>query len=61
MFESRISVGATEKLVGWEESHAKTVVWNGIATWRTKKVEQLYKVSAPCLDDNHFKKEGLGT
>ena len=25
MFESRISAGATDKLPGWEEAHAKTV------------------------------------
>ena len=28
MFESRISVGATEKLLGWEKPHAKTVAWS---------------------------------
>ena len=27
MFESRISAGTTEKLPGWEKSHAKTVAW----------------------------------
>ena len=28
MFESRISAGATEKLPGWKNPHAKTVVWS---------------------------------
>ena len=30
-----------------------------IANWRTKKIEQLYKVSSPCSGDHHFKKEEL--
>ena len=25
--------------------------------WRTTKIEQLYKVSTPCLDDHNSKKE----
>ena len=29
-----------------------------IANWRTKR-HQSYKISSPCLDDHHFKKEGL--
>ena len=29
------------------------------ASWQTKKVEQLYKVSSPCLDDHQFKLEEL--
>ena len=71
MFESRISAGATEKLPGCEEPHAKSVAWShnveghapnalkDTANWRTKKKnkEQLYKVSSPCLDDHHFEKE----
>ena len=28
MFESRISASATEKLLGLEKSHAKTVAWS---------------------------------
>ena len=28
MFESRISAGATEKLLGWEKPHAQTVAWS---------------------------------
>ena len=27
--------------------------WSGTANWLTTNVEQLYKVSTPCLDDNH--------
>ena len=32
-------------------------VWNDIVSWQTKRLKQLYKVSAPCLDDHHFKEE----
>ena len=32
MFESRISAGAAEKLLGWEKPHAKTV--SGPVTWK---------------------------
>ena len=32
-------------------------VWRDIASWQTKKTQQLYKVSTPCVDDHHFKKE----
>ena len=28
MFESRISAGATEKLLGWEKPHTKTLAWS---------------------------------
>ena len=28
MFESRISAGATEKLLGWQRPHAQTVAWS---------------------------------
>ena len=71
MFESRISAGETEKLLGWEKSHAKTVAWSydmeGHAKkWverycelASEKAEQLYKVSTPCLDYHQFKKEEL--
>ena len=105
MFESRISAGATEKLLGWEKSHANTIAWSSDMEGRAKKcverncelankkiagetsrkncrevtrygrtcekwverygelankkTEQLYKVSTPCLDDHHFKKEEL--
>ena len=64
------SVGATEKLPGWKKPHA-TVAWSydmeGHAQkcverkceLANNKTEQLYKVSRPCLDDHHFKKEEL--
>ena len=32
-----------------------------IATWRTRKTEQSYKVSSPCLDDHQFEKEELAS
>ena len=65
------SVGATEKLPGCEELHAKTVAWSSdmeghagkcVETYcrlANKKVEQSYKVSSPCLDDHQFNKEEL--
>ena len=55
MLESRISAAATEKLLGWENSHAKTVTWSCDMEGHEKKwverycelakktVEQLYK------------------
>ena len=73
MFESRISAGATEKIPGWEEPHAKTVAWSydmeghartcveGHCEPANIEVEQVYKVSSPCLDDHNFKKEELET
>ena len=71
MFESRISAGATWKIPGWEKTSRKNncmVLWCGRtrqkSAWRdcvlaNKKVEQLHKVSSPCLDDHQFKKEEL--
>ena len=71
MFESRISAGATEKLPGWQKPHAQTVACSydmeGHAQrcverhceMANKKVEQLYNVSNPCLDDHQFKQEEL--
>ena len=62
MFESRISVGATEKLRGWEKPHAQTVAWSYDMEGHAQKcverycklvnqnTEQLYKVSSPCLN-----------
>ena len=69
MFEIQISAGATEKLPRWEKPHAKTVArsynMEGHAQkcveryceLANKKTEQLYKVSSPCSDDHHLKKE----
>ena len=66
-----ISAGATEKLHGWEKPYAKTVAWSydmevhakkcverNCKLANKKKVEQLYKVSSPCLDDRQFKEKG---
>ena len=56
---------------GWEKPHAKTVAWSydveghaqqcveRYCELANKRTEQLYKVSNPCLDDHHFKKEEL--
>ena len=69
VFESRISAGATEKLPGWDKLRAKTSAWSydmegharkcveRYCELANKKTEQLYKVSSPCLDDHHIKKE----
>ena len=62
MFESRISAGATEKLLGWETPHSKTVAWSydmeGHAKkcverhgLTNKKTKQLHKESS-CWDDH---------
>ena len=71
MFESRISAGATEKIPGWEKPNAKTIAWSydveghakkcveRFCELANKKVEQIHKVSSPCLDDHQFKKEEL--
>ena len=69
MFESRISAGGTVKLPcsenirisSWSydmEGHAKKCVerYCELANMTT---QQLYKVSAPCIDDHHFKEEEL--
>ena len=66
MFESQIFAAATEKFLGCEKSHAKTIAWSKdmggqerrgkIAKRQITKVEQLCKNSTPCLDDHQFKK-----
>ena len=60
-----------KKLPGWEKPHAKAVAWSydieGHALKRverycelaSKKTDQLYKVSSPCLDNHHFQKKEL--
>ena len=69
MFESRISVGATEKLPcsenlsisSWSydmEGHAKKCV-ERYCELANKTTQQLYKVSTPCIDDHHFKEGEL--
>ena len=40
------------------EGHAKKCV-ERYCELTNKKTEQLYKVSSPCFDDHHFKKEEL--
>ena len=68
-FESRISAGATEKLpcsenlciTSWSydmEGHAKKCVERQCEL-ANKTIQQLYKVSTPCIGDHHFKEEEL--
>ena len=68
VFESRISAGATEKFTGksvyflrgpatWKVMPRN--VWNDIVSWRTRRLNNSYKVSTPCIDDHHFKEEEL--
>ena len=73
MFESRISAGATEKLLECMKFHTKTVAWSSdmkghankcverSCELANKKTEQLFKVSTLCLDDHNFKEEDLET
>ena len=68
-FESRISAERTEKLPfsgnfrisSWSydmEGHAKKCV-ERYCELANKTTQQLYKVSTPCIDDHHFKKEEI--
>ena len=69
MYESRISAGATEKLPDSGESNAKAIAWSYDMEGRAetsverycelanKNIEQLFKVSTPCIDDHKFKTE----
>ena len=71
MSESRISAGAMEKWPWWEKPHAQTVARSNdmeghaqkcverYCELANKKVEQLCKVSNPCLHDHQFKQEEL--
>ena len=73
MFESRTSAGATEKEIWLEKSHAKTVAGSFDMEGHVKscverycelanqKVEQLYEVSTPCLNDHQFQNQELET
>ena len=67
MFESRISAGGVEKLPfpqnirisSWSydmEGHANECAERHCEL-TNKTTQQLYKVSTPCIDDNHFKEE----
>ena len=69
MFESRISVGRTEKLPysenfrisSWSydmEGHGKKCV-ERYCELANKTTQQLYKVSTHCTDDHHFKEEEI--
>ena len=68
-FESRISAVGAEKLPfpqnlrisSWSydmEDHAKKCVERYCELANTS-TQQLYKVSAPCIDDHHFKEEDM--
>ena len=69
MFESRISAGGLEKLPfpqnlrisSWSydmEGHAKKCV-ERFCELANRTIQQLYKVSTPCIDDHHFKEEEM--
>ena len=71
MFESRISAGATEKLLGLGKPDANICTWSydmeghaqkcveRYCELANKTTQQLYKVSTPCIDDHHFKEEEM--
>ena len=63
MFESRISVGATETLLGWQKPHAKTAAWfhdmEGLAKKCIEQYCEAEKGSSPFLDGHQFKQEEL--
>ena len=73
MFESRIFAGTTEKLPGWAKHQAHTAAWSYDMEGHAqkciercyepakKKVEHLYRVSSPGLDDHQFRQEELGS
>ena len=72
MFEPRTSNGATEKLLGCEKPHAKTVAWSYDMEGHAQKcVEKILRTgkqkdgatvrSLKSLDDHRFKKEELGS
>ena len=63
MFESRISFGAKEN---WARANCGVILRHGGTRSKCveryceqayKKVEQLHKVSSPCLDDHQFRQE----
>ena len=73
IFESRISAGATEKLLcsakfdadifSWSydmEGYAKNCV-ERYCELANKTPQQLFKVATPCLQDHQFKEEELGS
>ena len=69
MFESRISAEGAEKLPftqnlrisSWSydmEGHAKKCV-ERYCELANKTIQQLYKVSTPCIDDHHFQRRRI--
>ena len=68
-FESRISAGGTEKLPCSENLCISSWSYDIVGHFKkcverscelaNKTTQQLYKLSTPCLDDNHFKEEEL--
>ena len=71
MFESLISAGAIEKLprnvnanaIAWSydmQGHAKEHV-ERYCELANKNIEQLYKVSTPCIDDRQLKTDEMKT
>ena len=73
MLESKISAGATEKLLYSEKLGAHITSWSYDVEGHAKKcveryrdlanktTQQLFKVSTPCLDDHHWKEEKSGS
>ena len=73
MYESRISVGAMEKLPVPEKSDANISSWSYDMEGHAKKcvercyelanktTQQQHKVATPCLDDHQFKEEEMGS
>ena len=73
MFESKISAGATEKLLYSENSGANKSSWSYDMEGHAKKwverfcelanktTQRLYKVATPCTDDHQFKEEEMGS
>ena len=73
MFESRISAGATEKISssGRLDADISTLSYDMEGNVKkcverycelaNKRTQQLYKVSAPCLNDHQFEEEEVGS
>ena len=63
--------GAVENLLGSRDVNAKSqrvpTTWkdmrriasDGTSSRQRENIEQLYKISTPCIDDHQFKKEEL--
>ena len=71
MFDSKVSVGETEKRTYSEKLSANISLWSHDMEGHAKKsverfcelanktAQHLYRVATPCIDDHHFKKEEL--